>query len=233
MNETATRPEPSRQNAIAIPAIVSVAVVSGAAGGQDAVAEIADVQVLAFERRAGLAHLRVEHHPHGARLRAHRQRDAEVADQRADDVAGPSAVGAAERRAAPQADAGGVDRFLAERAESLALERGGAVLDLAAGEERLQPVVGGARQHHAAQDLDALVAGQRGLNGGAAQKAVARLQQLGVRVRHPRGGGGPRRRVGQPVRQPARACSRARQLAPQRRAQRLDRRLVARLARRR
>ena len=34
MNETATRPDPSRQNAIAIPAMVNVAVVSGAAGGR-------------------------------------------------------------------------------------------------------------------------------------------------------------------------------------------------------
>jgi hypothetical protein len=32
MNETATRPDPSRENAIAMPASVSVAIVSGDAG---------------------------------------------------------------------------------------------------------------------------------------------------------------------------------------------------------
>ncbi len=67
-------------------------------------------------------------------------------------------VGVAVRVAAAQPDAGRVDRFLPERSESLALERRVAVADLAAGEERLQPVVGRARQDHAAQDLAALVA---------------------------------------------------------------------------
>src|SRR6185295_9699887 len=71
----------------------------------------------------------------------------------------------AARNAAPQADPRRVDRLLPERPEPFPLERGGAVLDLAAGKERLQPVVGGAGQHHAPQDFDALVAGERGLNG--------------------------------------------------------------------
>ena len=57
--------------------------------------------------------------------------------------------------------AGRVDRLLPERAESLSLERHAAVAHLAAREERLQPVVGRARQDHAAQDLDALLRGQR------------------------------------------------------------------------
>ena len=42
---------------------------------QNAPAEVADVQILAFERRADLAHLRVEHHPHGVGLGPHRERD--------------------------------------------------------------------------------------------------------------------------------------------------------------
>ena len=41
---------------------------------QHAPAEIADVQILAVHRRAGLAHLRVEHHPHRGGVRPHRER---------------------------------------------------------------------------------------------------------------------------------------------------------------
>ena len=80
--------------------------------------------------------------------------------------------------AAPQPDAGGVDRLLPERPEALALERRVAVAHLAAGEERLQAVVGGARQHHAAQDLAALVGGERGPDRGAAQEAVAGVDEF-------------------------------------------------------
>ena len=49
---------------------------------QDAPVEVADVQVAAVHRRPGLAHLRVQDHPHGLRLRPHRQRRADVADDR-------------------------------------------------------------------------------------------------------------------------------------------------------
>ena len=63
--------------------------------------------------------------------------------------------------AAPQPDAGRVDRLLAERAEAFALERRVAPADFAAGEELLEAVVDGARQDHPVEDLDPLLAGQR------------------------------------------------------------------------
>ena len=61
-------------------------------------------EVLALGRRAGLGHLRVEHHPHGRRLGPHRERRAEVANHRADDVALPAAARllAVRRPPAPQ-----------------------------------------------------------------------------------------------------------------------------------
>ncbi len=74
----------------------------------------------------------------------------------ADDVAAPG-VAVAELVATPEADARGVDRLLAETAESLALERRVTVANLAAGEERFQAVVGCAGQDHATQDLPTLV----------------------------------------------------------------------------
>ena len=89
----------------------------------------------------------------GAGLRTHRERDAQVADDRTDDVAAPAALSIPPRLAAPQPDRGGVDRFLSERAESLALKRHALELHVAAGEELLEPIVHGTRQHHAAQDL--------------------------------------------------------------------------------
>ena len=58
MNENATRWAPSRQNAIAMPAIESEPIASGAAAGSTPQLEVAGVQVLAAHRRAGLAHLR-------------------------------------------------------------------------------------------------------------------------------------------------------------------------------
>ena len=93
--------------------------------------------------------------------------------------------------AAPQPDARGVDRLLPERSESLALERRVAVADLAAGEERLQPVVGGARQDHAAQDLAPLVGVERGPDRRAAQEAVAGVANLLDRLRNALAGGTP------------------------------------------
>src|SRR5690606_1989030 len=75
--------------------------------------------------------------------------------------------------AAPQPYRRGVDRLLSKRPESLALERRIAVTNLPAAEEHLQPVVGGAREDHAAQDLAPLGCGERRANRRAAQKAVA------------------------------------------------------------
>jgi hypothetical protein len=96
-----------------------------------------------------LAHLRVERHADGVEVRLHRQRDAEVADDRAHHVL-----------AAAQAGGRRIDRFLSERAESLALERRALVAHLAAGEELLQAVVDRPREDHAAQDCAPLVHGE-------------------------------------------------------------------------
>src|SRR5207248_9587554 len=128
----------------------------------------------------GLAPWRVQHHAGGCRAGPHGERRADVADHGADDVAGPAAVGPIARSAA-QTDARGVDGFLTEGTETFSLERDVAVLDLAAGEKRLQPVVGGARQQHAAQDLAALVARERRLDRGATQESIACLEKLAVR----------------------------------------------------
>ena len=143
---------------------------------QDAARQIADVQVLAVERRTGLRHLRVQRHAHRHRFAAHGQRRSQIPDERRDDVARPRAVRELPLRAAAEPDRRGVDRLLSERSESLALERDVAVANVAAREERFQLVVDGPREDHPAQDLDALVTGQRPLDGGAPQKAVARIE---------------------------------------------------------
>ena len=77
-------------------------------------------------------------------------------------------------------------------------------IDLAAEEERLEAVVGGARQQHAAQDLETLVARQRRGDRRAAQEAVAGVEQFGVCLIQPRRRGRSRRGVGEAVRQRAR-----------------------------
>ena len=74
---------------MAMPASVRVLIASGAAAGRMPQLEVADVQVPAVHRRTGLAHLRVQHHPHRLGVGAHRERRAEIADDRADDVASP------------------------------------------------------------------------------------------------------------------------------------------------
>ena len=94
-----------------MPAIVSAPMASGAAAGRIPQSEVADVQVLPVHRRPGLRHLRRQRHPHRRRFRAHREDEAEIADERRDDVAAPGA-GLAVTRAATQTDSGGVDRFL-------------------------------------------------------------------------------------------------------------------------
>ena len=69
-------------------------------GREDAPFPVADVEILAAHRWTVLGHLRVEHHANGGRLRAHGQCDAQVADDRADDVALPSALAILPGRAA-------------------------------------------------------------------------------------------------------------------------------------
>src|SRR5262249_49081859 len=107
------------------------------------------------------------------RLRAHGDRDAQVADQWRDNVSGPVAVLAAVAGAPAEPNRGGVNGFLPEGAKALALKRHLAVPHLTAVEERLEPVVGRPRQDHAAQPLPALVLCQRSTKGFAAQKTVA------------------------------------------------------------
>ncbi len=144
---------------------------------QDPRVEVADVEVLAIHRRTGLRHLRRERQADGRRVARHRDRRAEVANQRGDDVAAP-ALRRAVLRTAAQADRGGVDGLLAQRAKSLPLERRGAVAHIAAGEEQLQPVVRRARERHPAEDLAPFLRRQRQLDGGAVQESVARVDQL-------------------------------------------------------
>ena len=111
----------------------------------------------------------------------------------------PAALGVTPRRAAPQPDAGGVDRFLSERPKSLSLKRNVVELDLAAEEELLETIVHGARQHHAAQDLAAFVRGQRRRDGFAVEEAVACVNELVARGLQPRCRRHSGRRVGQAV----------------------------------
>ncbi len=160
-----------------MPAIVSAPMASGAAAGRMPHVMSPMCRSLPCIGGPGFAHLRRQDHADGFGRRPHRQRRAKIADDRRDDVAAPR-VAVAELVAAPEPDARGVDGLLTERSESLALERRVTVANFAAGEERLQPVVGGARQDHAAQDLAALVGRQRGAERGAAEESVAGLDEL-------------------------------------------------------
>src|SRR5206468_6925138 len=99
--------------------------------------------------------------------------------------------------AATEPDPGRVNRLLAERAESLSLEWRAAVADLAPREEGLQPVVRGARQEHAAEDLDPLLPRQARGNRFPREKAVARLEELAPCLLQARRDGDARRRLGQ------------------------------------
>ncbi len=181
---------------------------------QDARLEVAEMQILAVHRRTRLRHLRREHHPHRLAVALHRERGAQIANQRRDDVAAPAARGSI-RLPAAQPDAGGVDRLLPERTESLPLKRRLSVPHFAAEEERLQAIVRCARERHASEDLEPLVPRQRSLDGDAAQKTVAGVDQFFNRLRPPRSGVHPRRRLGQPGwRRRQRASKRRRQLGP-------------------
>ncbi len=144
---------------------------------QDAPREIADVQVLAVHRRPGLGHLRGQHQPHRLGGRTHRERHPRSRMTGATTSPRHTPL-VPERFAAAEPDARGVDRFLSERPKAFTLECRLTVADFPAGEERLQAGVGGARQHHAAEDLAAFVRSQRGTNRGPAQEAVAGVYQL-------------------------------------------------------
>ena len=79
---------------------------------------IADVQVLPAHRRIGLGHLGGENQPHGFRIGMHRQRDADIANHRRNDVAAPSSIGSAPAGTTAQTQDGAVDRLLAKRSEA-------------------------------------------------------------------------------------------------------------------
>jgi len=102
--------------------------------------------------------------------------------------------------AALQANGAGIDGFLAERSEALALEGHLAPADLAAHEELLEAIVDAARQAHALEDLAALVLRQRRVDGRAPQESVARLHELRARLLEAFRRGGARRRFGNAVR---------------------------------
>ena len=67
-----------------------------------------------------------------------------------------------------------VHRFLAQGTEALALETPRRHSGLPAGEKRLQPVVGGAREHHPAQNLAMFVWRQRRADGSTPKNASRR-----------------------------------------------------------
>ena len=194
-------------------------------GRQDSRAEVADVEILALHRRPGFSHLRGKRLPHRLGVRPHRERRAEVADERRDDVAAPRPVPLAIRLAAAQPNGRRVDRLLAEGPEPLPLERCASVPDFAAREERLQPVVGRAREDHAAQDLDALLARERRFDRLAAQETVAGLEQLRLGLLHPHFDAHPGDRV--PERLGGKVIDGAEQRLGHRAPQRFDGGLVA------
>ena len=143
------------------------------------------MQIFAVQGRTGLADLRAQNHGDRVVVVPHRERDAEIANHRRDHVAGPGAVVAAVLRAPLQPEAAGVDSLLAKRAEALPRERLHAPAHFAAHEELLQPVVDRARETHAAQDLLALVVGERGRNGLALQPAIAGVEHVRARLFEP------------------------------------------------
>ena len=186
------------------------------------------MQVAAVHRRAGLAHLRGQHPADGlgrALPRPHGERHAEIANHRCDDVAAPRPAGATKIRPASKPYRGGVNRLLAGRPEALALEGGVAVAHLPAREERLEAVVGRARQQHAAQDLPPLAGGERRGQRLAPQETVAGLDQLVERLGEPFPRRHARRRL---VQSGGRSRIEVLERGAQTWPQAIDRRLVAR-----
>ena len=158
----------------------------------------------------------------------HRQGHAKVTDHRTDHVTLPYAVESAKRGAAAQTDSGCVDRFLSKRSESLALKRHSPIPDVAAGEERLEAIVGGAREDHPAQDLESFLAGDRGDDRLAAEEPVAVVEDRTSRLLKPACRGHARRRLTE-AHGNAAAIHDALQLPLEIGAQRFDARLVVRL----
>ena len=132
-------------------------------------------------------------------------------------------------RTALETDGRGVDGLLAERAEALALEGLVAPPDLSAHEELLETVVHGAREHHAAEDLEALVLGQRGGNRLAPQEPVAGIGELCPGLLHALDGGRTGRGVVGALGRLERLVEPPRQLAPERRAEPVETGGVTRL----
>jgi hypothetical protein len=127
--------------------------------------------------------------PHRVGLRSHRQHDAEITNQRSNDVTAPTLRIALIGSSTAQAQGRCVNGFLAQRAKTFTLKRRVAVSHLGAGEEQLEPVVGGAGEHHAAENLPAFGRGEGCLDGRATQEPVACVEQLFD-------GGTPSRRCG-------------------------------------
>jgi hypothetical protein len=136
------------------------------------------------------------------------------------------------RGAALQPDRTGVNRFLPERSEALALERHVAPADFAAHEELLEAVVDAAREAHALEDFAALVLGQRSFDGGAAQEAVTGIHHFGSGLFEAFQRGGARRRFGDSFRRQHVVVQRLRQRAAQHRARRIELHRIAALDRR-
>ena len=119
--------------------------------------------------------------------------------------------------ATPQPDPRGVDRLLSQRAESLALKGRFTEPHLPAHEERLQAVVGGAREEHAAQDLAPLVGRQRRLDRRPPQEAVTGVADLLDCLRKALAGDDARGRVAEAGgRSCERRCSSAAEKGPRR-----------------
>jgi hypothetical protein len=109
----------------------------------------------------------------------------------------PGAVGSAPALPPAEPQWRAVDRFLPERTEALALEGLPPIADLAAGEERLQAVVGRPGEEHPTKHLPLLVAGERSGDRLAPEEAVASLGQLLGRPGEALAGGDSGGRLGQ------------------------------------
>ena len=114
---------------------------SGATAGRMPYSHIADMQIFAVHRRSGFSHLRRQHPANHLRLGTHGDRDAEIANERCDDIAAPL-VPVAVLVTAAETNRRAVDRFLSQRTEPFALEDRLAVADFAVRKQRLQAIVG-------------------------------------------------------------------------------------------
>ena len=165
MIESATRPLPSRANAIAMPAIVSAPLASGAIAGSSPPPKSPVWRSLpfiggpAFPICADRARRIVSGSVRIARLRP-RSRIIGA-------TTSPRQPSSARCGAPPQANAGCVDCLLSKRAESLPLKRRLAVADLGAREKGLEAVVRRPGEDHPAQDLAPFVRRERGNENGA------------------------------------------------------------------